>query len=209
MQCKNLRWERENIGSYTWTFVLPAQPTDEKKGRGGGGGSEKGRGKKKVHEGMERKEETQESEGEKDYFWSCACLSRRLVNISTHWFVLDHLKLNFICCHSEALWHRAFPFFLFLDQWCDQTTVLLHLDTTPHIQYASVNKLTLRNLTQQTKNSSIRQQQHVHPTGVLGAGFQPCPQRGRDRCIIDWLLDSLRTSQLRDRKTLLDFMYFI
>lgn len=25
----------------------------------------------KVHEGMERKEETQESEGEKDYFWSC------------------------------------------------------------------------------------------------------------------------------------------
>lgn len=28
-----------------------------------------GRGQKKVHEGMERKEKTQESEGEKDYFW--------------------------------------------------------------------------------------------------------------------------------------------
>lgn len=29
------------------------------------GGSERG----EVHEGMERKEKTQESEGEKDYFW--------------------------------------------------------------------------------------------------------------------------------------------
>lgn len=47
VQCKNLRWERENIGSYTWTFVLPAQPTDQRKGRGGGGGggSEKGEAK--------------------------------------------------------------------------------------------------------------------------------------------------------------------
>lgn len=50
-----------------------------------------------------------------------------------------------------------FPFFLKMSAAVeDQTTFLLHLDTTPHIQYASMNKLTLRNLTQQTKNSSIR-----------------------------------------------------
>lgn len=56
---------------------------DEEEEKEGGGGSEKGEAKK-VHEGMERKEETEESEGEKDYFWSCARLSRGSVNISTH-----------------------------------------------------------------------------------------------------------------------------
>lgn len=38
----------------------------------------------------------------------------------------------------------------------DLTTFLLHLNTTPHTQYASMNKLTLRNLTPQTKNSNTR-----------------------------------------------------
>lgn len=62
---------------------------------------------------------------------------------------------NFQLCGSLHL-----PFFFFLFQISDavedQTTFLLHLDTTPPIQYASMNKLTLRDLTQQTKNSSIR-----------------------------------------------------
>lgn len=49
-----------------------------------------------------------------------------------------------------------FFFFQISDAVEDQTTFLLHLDTTPHIQYASMNKLTLRDPTQQTKNSSIR-----------------------------------------------------
>lgn len=37
---------------------------------------------------MERKEKTQESEGEKRYFWSCACLSRCLVNTSIDHFIV-------------------------------------------------------------------------------------------------------------------------
>lgn len=50
---------------------MPAQPTDEGEGREENEEEEEEgvRGQKKVHEGMERKEKTQESEGEKDYFW--------------------------------------------------------------------------------------------------------------------------------------------
>ena len=53
---------------------MPARPTDERKGEEDEEEEEeegvRRERPKKVHEGMERKEETQESEGEKDYFWS-------------------------------------------------------------------------------------------------------------------------------------------
>lgn len=71
-----------------------------------------------------------------------------------------HVLYNFqLCCSSHL------PLFLFniSDAVKDQTTLPLHLDTTPHIQHASVNKLTLWDLTQQTKNSRRRgQQQQQH-----------------------------------------------
>lgn len=53
---------------------------------------------KKVHEGMER-EETQESEGEKDYFWSCACLSRSLDIKYQHTLIVFSMIFN-----SVAVW---------------------------------------------------------------------------------------------------------
>lgn len=203
VQCKNLRWERENIGSYTWTFVLPAQPTDERKGRGWGrggeGGGSEGEGKK-VHEGMERKEETQESEREKNYFWSC----ERFVQRFGEYHTLLCLRLL-----SALLWLAnsfSFLFFKISDGVEDLTTFLLHLNATPHTQYASMNKLTLRTRT-------LKIAAHVAAEcsccwSAIGAGFQLSPQRGWDRYIIYWLLDSRRTSQIRVRGYERDFTCF-
>lgn len=50
-------------GEYTWTFVFPAQTTDERRRRGRGECEQN-----KVNEGMERREGGGESGVEKDYF---------------------------------------------------------------------------------------------------------------------------------------------
>lgn len=54
----------------------------------------------KVHEGMERKEETQESEGEKDYFWSC-CTFVHTFGEQQH--ILSRFSTNFLLCGLQFL----------------------------------------------------------------------------------------------------------
>lgn len=62
--CESQRRERQNISSYTWTFVLPARPTDEGK-VSGNEGEVKGWGKNKMEEEWREREE-EGSEGERD-----------------------------------------------------------------------------------------------------------------------------------------------
>lgn len=174
VQCKSLRWERDNRGSYTWTFVLPAQPTDERKGRewggekGGRGGSEKGEAKKGGWGYGEKRGDTGKWRRERLLYVMC----------------------RFVCFKYHFQPCGSFPLLML-----HQSTFLLHLDTTPHIEYASMHKLTLRNPTQLTKNSSREGSGMSTMLECWVLFSSPSPQRGWAWCIIDWLLDSLRTSQ--------------
>lgn len=125
VQCKNLRWERENIGSYTWTFVLPAQPTDERKGRGWGGGKRRrrreweGRGKKGTRGYGEKGGDRGKWRRERLLLVMCTFVQR-----------FGEYQHTLICFNIQlpCSLHLSF-FFFFLDQWCSRGTN--HLPSSP------------------------------------------------------------------------------